>query len=132
MPQPLRSLSRRTAMDWHDDWNLVAIGALNICHVGWWCGLVTGSAIVQWLFFADCAYLLGDTCWLLFVPSCVAPRVRMTLLLHHLTVCACMPIAIGHPVLMRHLLRTWIVELHSWNHIAARRLPSAASHCSLP
>ena len=25
---------------------------------------------------------------------------------------------------MRHLLRTWVVELHSWNHIAARRLRS--------
>ena len=26
---------------------------------------------------------------------------------------------------MRHLLRTWIVEVHSWNHIAIRRLVPA-------
>ena len=33
-----------------------------------------------------------------------------------------MPFAHGIPVLMRHLLRTWSVELHSWNHIATRRI----------
>ena len=112
-------------LDWHDDWNLVAIGALNIGHIAWWLGAVSGGAVLQWLFYADCTYLVLDSCWLLFVPTCVAPRNRGTLLMHHLIVCGCMPIALAHPVLQRHLLRTWVVEVHSWNHIASRRLPPA-------
>ena len=42
------------------------------------------------------------------------------MLVHHLLVCSFVPVALGKPVLMRHLLRTWAVELHSWIHIAAR------------
>ena len=114
----LRRYFRHTSwMDIHDDWNLVAIGALNICHIGWWSGLFVTPAALQWLFYADGAYLLMDTVFLLAVPTCVAPRVRFTLLLHHLTSCICLPIAAGTPLLMRHLLRTWVVEVHSWNHI---------------
>ena len=30
----LRSFLSRSAMDLHDDWNLLAIGALNVLHVG--------------------------------------------------------------------------------------------------
>ena len=44
--------------------------------------------------------------------------------MHHCLVCFAMPVAACRPVLMRHLLRTWIVELHSWTHIATRRLRS--------
>jgi hypothetical protein len=121
----IRSLvASRTTMDLHDDWNMVALGALNAAHVGWWVGLLTSTAALHVLFFADAAYLLADSCWLLFVPSCVAPRNRATLLVHHLLICGLLPLAAGKPVFMRHLLRTWIVEVHSWNHIAARRLSS--------
>jgi hypothetical protein len=35
-------------------------------------------------------------------------------------ICCLLPVAAGTPLLMRHLLRTWIVD--SWNHIAARRM----------
>ena len=98
---------RKTTLDAHDDWNIVAIGALNLAHVGWWCGAVSGSTALNVLFVADAAYLMADTCWVLFVPNCVPARV-----------------AAGKPVLMRHLLRTWVVELHSWVHIASRRLRS--------
>jgi hypothetical protein len=114
-------------MDLHDDWNLYAIGALNVAHVGWWAGLFVSRTALNCLFFADAAYIVLDMCWLLFVPACVAPRVRPTLLIHHAFVCCCVPVAYGTPVLMKHLLRTWVVELHSWNHIASRRLrPSLA------
>ena len=111
-----------TMMDAHDDWNLLAIGGLNLAHVAWWFGLVaTNGPALQFLFYADCAYMLADCCWLLFVPSCVMPRVRGTLLVHHLTCIACMPVAAGNYTFMKHLLRTWSVEVHSWNHIASRR-----------
>ena len=111
-----------TMLDLHDDWNLYALGILNVCHLPWWFGLYTGSSMTSFLFYADCSYLIADTCWLVFVPSCVPARNRGTLLIHHLLVCSCMPFAHGIPVLMRHLLRTWSVELHSWNHIATRRI----------
>lgn len=111
-----------TMMDAHDDWNLLAIGGLNLAHVAWWFGLVaTNGPALQFLFYADCAYMLADCCWLLFVPSCVMPRVRGTLLVHHITCIACMPVAAGNHTFMKHLLRTWSVEVHSWNHIASRR-----------
>ena len=118
--RPMRFWS--TAMDAHDDWNMVVIGALNVAHAGWWFGLVTGGGALSFLFWADCAYLLLDSCWLVFVPSCVAARSRGTLLMHHALVCCLIPLAAGRPVLMRHLLRTWMVELHSFNHIATRWL----------
>ena len=59
---------------------------------------------------------------LVFVPTCVPAQARRGLLMHHIIVCCCLPIAAGKPVLMAHLLRTWVVELQSWTHIAARRL----------
>ena len=107
-------------MDAHDKWNLVALGALNVAHVGWWCGLLTGPAALHALFLADVAYIALDTCWLIFVPSCVAPRVRGTLIVHHILICTMFPLARNRPLLQRHLLRTWVVELQSWAHIAAR------------
>ena len=121
----LRAMRQRctTAIDAHDEWNLLALGALNLAHIGWWCGVFSASgAALQLLFYADAAYLIADTCWLVFVPNCVAPRNRMTLLAHHLLICTILPVAASKPVLMKHLLRTWVVEVHSWNHIAMRRL----------
>lgn len=108
----------------HDTWNLYAVGALNAMHVGWWTGLLHGNTVLRMLFSADFAYVLGDLGWLLAVPSCVAPRVWPTLLVHHGAIACCAPVAFGRPLLMRHLLRCWVVELHSWNHIAARRWQS--------
>mgnify|MGYP006109528799 FL=1 len=112
-------------MDLHDDWNLLAIGALNVLHVGWWCGLTALSPSTSILFYVDGAYLLLDSCWLLFAPSCVPAKSRLTLLVHHCLVCALLPFAASNQLFMSHLVRTWMVELHSWNHIAARRLGSS-------
>ena len=163
----LRSMlvPRTSMLDLHDDWNLVAIGALNLAQLSWWCGLLPGgSSTVFALFAADAAYLVADTCWvrssgieplqlartqyspctpachhlvpvwhrfasqLVFVPTCVPAQNRRGLLMHHLVACGCLPVAAGKPVLMAHLLRTWVVELQSWTHIAARRLqPPAAA-----
>eukprot|EP00322_Chrysochromulina_rotalis_P004973 CAMPEP_0115853000 /NCGR_PEP_ID=MMETSP0287-20121206/13282_1 /TAXON_ID=412157 /ORGANISM="Chrysochromulina rotalis, Strain UIO044" /LENGTH=274 /DNA_ID=CAMNT_0003307071 /DNA_START=24 /DNA_END=849 /DNA_ORIENTATION=+ len=111
-------------MDKHDDFNLVAIGVLNAAHVAWWFGLLSSNTALVALFAADGAYIVADMCWLAFAPACVPARVRITLLLHHALICAALPVASGKPVLMRHLLRTWVVELNSWTHIAARRLRS--------
>jgi hypothetical protein len=112
-----------SAADRHDEWNLRAIGALNVLHAGYWLQLIPGSgAVVTALFAADVGYLVADLGWLIFSPQCVQPSVRRTLLIHHGLVICCVPLAAGRIVLMRHLLRTWIVELHSWVHIAARRL----------
>lgn len=124
-------LPRKSLIDWHDDWNLVALGALNVAQLSWWCGLVSGPAALNALFVADALYLIADTMWLLFFPDCVPARARPTLLMHHCTICFAIPMAAGRPVLMRHMLRTWIVEVHSWNHIATRRLRSEllASFC---
>ena len=124
-------LPRKSLLDWHDDWNLVALGALNVAQLSWWCGLVSGPAVLNALFVADALYLIADTMWLLFFPECVPARARPTLLMHHCTICFAIPMAAGRPVLMRHMLRTWIVEVHSWNHIATRRLRSErlASFC---
>ena len=121
MPPP----PKMTMLDLHDDWNLYALGVLNIVHLPWWLGLSTGATMASFLFYGDCCYLLADTCLLIFVPSCVPKRNRTTLLMHHLLVCSCMPVAHGNAVLSHHLLRTWVVELHSWNHIATRRLRSS-------
>ena len=118
-------LPRSSVLDAHDDWNLITIGALNLAHATWWTGLVSGSVALNVLFAADAAYLLADTFWLIFVPSCVPNKVRKTLLVHHMLVCAALPVAAGKPILMQHMLRTWIVELNSWTHIAARRLSSS-------
>ena len=112
-------------MDKHDDFNMLALGSLNLAHIGWWCGAFGSPTTLAFLFYADASYLIADSCWLLFAPSCVPQQSRSTLLAHHLLVCGCLPIAAGRPVLMRHLLRTWIVEVHSWNHIAIRRLVPA-------
>ena len=156
-------------LDYHDDWNLIAIGALNIAQVAWWIGLLPGAGMVTALFAADAAYLVADTCWvwriafkpatqhawphppreelcipyqaltrvfvlahvpwpqLAFVPTCVPAQARRGLLMHHLVACCCLPVAAGKPLLMTHLLRTWIVELQSWTHIAARRLQHKAA-----
>ena len=116
------SSSASTMLDLHDDWNLFAIGALNLLHVPWWFGLSSAASLTSFLFYAGCGYLILDSCWLIFVPSCVPKASRATLLMHHVVVCGCMPFAWGKPLLMRHLLRTWTVEVHSWNHIACRRL----------
>jgi hypothetical protein len=113
-------------MNAHDDWNLLSLGALNVAHVGWWTGLFASERVLECLFYCDAAYLLMDTCWLVFVPSCVPARSRNNLLVHHAIVCLCLPYAMGKPVLMRHLLRVWMVELHSWNHIAVRRFANAS------
>ena len=112
---------RLTTADWHDDFNLACLGALNTVHVGWWLGLFPASALTT-IFLADVAYIVLDACWLAFVPECVNAKVKGTLLIHHGVVLACVPISIGKPVLMAHLLRTWSVEIASWNHIAMRRL----------
>ena len=109
-------------MDQHDDWNLLALGALNAAHLSWWLSLLNGEAWLRRLFWMDAGYIVLDAAWLVFSPSCVAPRVWQTLCFHHLSVLACVPVAIGRPLLMSHFLRTWIVELSSWTHIAARRL----------
>lgn len=109
-------------MDLHDAWNIYALGALNVLHVGWWAGVLAGPRATSALFAADAAYIALDTAWLALVPSCVAPRVRLTLLAHHLVMNCCTPVAWGKPVHQRHLLRTWCVELQSWTHIAARAL----------
>lgn len=109
----------------HDDWNLWAIGSLNVMHVSFWLGLTSLTpGFVVGLFAADMMYLVADLGWLVLSPKCVPPSVRRTLIIHHGIVILCAPFALGHPVLMRHLLRTWIVELNSWVHIAARRLRS--------
>ena len=115
---------RLSMLDWHDDWNLVALGVLNLAHVGWWCGIVSSSTALSTLFAADACYIIADTCWLLFFPTCVPAKVRGTLLIHHMLICFAIPVAAGKAVLMRHMLRTWMVELHSWTHIAQRRLRS--------
>ena len=108
-------------LDWHDRWNLLAIGGLNVAHCAWWCSLLP-EHLLSALFCADVGYICGDLAWIALVPGCVPPGARPTLLLHHVLTCCCAPVAMGRPVLMAHLLRAWIVELHSWNHIAARQL----------
>ena len=108
-------------LDWHDRWNLLAIGGLNVAHCAWWCSLLP-EHLLSALFFADVGYICGDLAWIALVPGCVPAGARPTLLLHHALTCCCAPVAIGRPVLMAHLLRAWVVELHSWNHIAARQL----------
>ena len=111
-------------LDWHDRWNLLAIGSLNVAHCAWWCSLLP-EHLLGALFCADVGYICGDLAWIALVPGCVPPGARPTLLLHHVLTCCCAPVAMGRPVLMAHLLRAWIVELHSWNHIAARQLVRA-------
>jgi hypothetical protein len=111
--------SSATAVFLHDIWNLVALGALNAVHILWWLGLLSESALFA-VFSLDVAYIALDGAWLLLSPSCVPRRVWATLVAHHAAVLLCVPVAVGNPLLMRHLLRTWVVELHSWNHIAAR------------
>ena len=112
-------------IDAHDLWNLVLLGILNVAHMRWWLGWDLSNRTLEALFVADGAYLFLDFCWLVCVPSCVPPKSRITLLIHHAIVIAILPLAFGKPVLMRHLLRTWIVELHSWNHVAARHMDGA-------
>ncbi|KAL3893402.1 MAG: hypothetical protein SGPRY_014258 [Prymnesium sp.] len=110
--------------DRHDTWNLLSLGALNAAHIVWWSGCWPAALLpgaIPLLFTADCCYLLADFSYLLLAPACVSPSVRPTLLLHHAIVVSCMPFAWGKPVLMAHLLRTWMVELHSFVHIAARK-----------
>ena len=112
-------------LDRHDMWNLLSIGGLNVAHCAWWCSLLPerlNSQALRVLFCADVGYICGDLAWIALVPGCVPPGARPTLLLHHVLTCCCAPVALGRPVLMAHLLRAWIVELHSWNHIAARQL----------
>ena len=111
-------------LDWHDRWNLLAIGSLNVAHCAWWCSLLP-EHLLGALFCADVGYICGDLAWIALVPGCVPPGARPTLLLHHVLTCCCAPVAMGRPVLMAHLLRAWVVELHSWNHIAARQLVRA-------
>jgi len=113
------------AADRHDAWNLMSLGALNVAHAGWWLGLYpAGPTVISTLFSADLCYILCDLGWLVFSPRCVAPAVWPTLIVHHGIVLCCVPTAWAKPVLMAHLLRTWIVEVHSWVHIAARKLQS--------
>ena len=121
MASKLRAYLSRSAMDLHDDWNLVVIGALNIAHMGYWCGAFALSPSMSFLFYADAAYLLLDSLWLVLAPSCVPPKSWKTLLMHHALVCTLLPITAGRPVMMKHLVRVWAVEVHSWNHIATRR-----------
>ena len=112
--------SSAAAATWqHDVWNLVALGCLNAVHILWWLGILSESALFA-VFSLDVAYIALDGAWLLLSPSCVPRRVWATLVAHHAAVLLCVPVAVGNPLLMRHLLRTWVVELHSWNHIAAR------------
>ena len=112
--------SSAAAATWrHDVWNLLALGCLNAVHILWWLGLLSESALFA-VFSLDVAYIALDGLWLVASPSCVPRRVWATLVAHHAAVLLCVPVAVGNPLLMRHLLRTWVVELHSWNHIAAR------------
>ncbi|KAL1520406.1 hypothetical protein AB1Y20_021992 [Prymnesium parvum] len=119
----------------HDEWNLLALGSLNAAHSLWWVGwgplAPLAARLLTPLFLADCAYLVCDLGWLVFSPRCVAPEVRRTLLIHHVIVVGCIPVAWSHPVLMAHLLRTWVVEIHSCVHIAARHLPSPKLRAAL-
>ena len=132
-PPPPPPLQQPAAQEWaaargHDLWNLWVIGTLNVTHAAWWLGVVDDARWLTPLFALDLAYILADLVWLLARPDCVASRVRGTLLLHHAAILLAAPAAAGHPVLMRHLLRTWVVELHSWVHIAAREFSSPALH----
>ena len=117
----LASSAPATAVWRHDVWNLLALGCLNAVHILWWLGILSESALFA-VFSLDVAYIALDGLWLVASPSCVPRRVWATLVAHHAAVLLCVPVAVGNPLLMRHLLRTWVVELHSWNHIAARRL----------
>lgn len=110
----------------HDLWNLWALGILNAAHVLWWVGALDETRWLATLYALDVGYMTVDALWLVLEPACVAARVRDTLLIHHAAVLACAAGATGYPLLMRHLLRVWIVELHSWTHIAARELRSPA------
>ena len=110
----------------HDLWNLWALGILNAAHVLWWAGALDETRWLATLYALDVGYMTVDALWLVLEPACVAARVRDTLLIHHAAVLACAAGAAGYPLLMRHLLRVWIVELHSWTHIAARELRSPA------
>ena len=124
-------LPRKTMLDYHDDWNIIAIGALNVAQIAWWAGLASGGTALNVIYYADIAYFITDACWLVFVPSCVPQAVRGSLLVHHFVLCCCAPFAMGRPVLQCHLLRAWAVELHSWAHIGARRLREpVASLCA--
>lgn len=108
----------------HDLWNLWALGILNATHVLWWAGALDETRWLATIYALDVGYMTVDALWLVLEPACVAVRVRDTLLLHHAAVLACAAGAAGYPLLMRHLLRVWVVELHSWTHIAARELGS--------
>ena len=127
MGDPAPPPPRLTSLDRHDTWNLCAIGGLNVAHCAWWCSVLPerlNAAALQALFCADVSYILGDFAWIALDPGCVPLGARPALLMHHALTVACAPVAFGRPVLMAHLLRAWIVELHSWNHIAARQLSS--------
>jgi len=113
-----------SAMDLHDRWNIYAIGGLNCAHIAWWVGLLRGRAALDALFFADIGYITCDFAWISLVSGAVPQTARPTLLVHHALTIACAPVAFGQPLLMSHLLRCWIVELQSWNHIAMRQLES--------
>ena len=106
----------------HDAFNLVASGALNVLQAAWWSGLVDGEAALRTIFAADVAYIAIDAGWRWLQPSCVAARVWSGLFVHHVLVLACASPAWSEPLFMRHLLRTWIVEIQSWMHIATRQL----------
>lgn len=116
------------AADRHDTWNMITLGALNVAQSFWWFNLcpkaISGSSLVAALFAADMSYLALDFGWLVFLPGCVPPATWPTLILHHGVILCCGYAAWGQPVLMSHLLRTWIVEVHSFVHIAARKLGS--------
>jgi hypothetical protein len=114
------------AADRHDAWNLMSLGALNVAHAGWWLGLYpAGPTVISTLFAADLCYILCDLGWLVFSPRCVAPAVWPTLIVHHGIVLCCVPTAWAKPVLMAHLLRTWIVEVHSVRERAFASMPGS-------
>ena len=112
---------RVSMLDWHDDWNIVAIGALNIVQMCLWTGVIPASATAL-VWYADLVYFWLDSAWLAFVPGCVPAKVQKTLLLHHIVCLITACSGFRSPLCQLHMCNAWIVELQSWTHIAARRL----------
>jgi len=123
-PLGSRAWWRAHAVELHDSWNLVFLGSLNLAHLVWWAGHSVSHRVVECLFFADFIYIWADFAWLLALPECVNPRVWRTLVAHHATIVSMSYLGFNNPVLMRHAVRCWVVEVASWNHIATRKFKS--------
>ena len=136
LARTLKSLSspfkpRVSMLDWHDDWNIYALGALNVAQICLWTGVLPASALTI-VGMADGVYFAIDSMWLVFAPDCVPQKVRKTLLVHHFAVLCASACGIWRPLCAVHATNAWIVELQSWTHIAARRLNEPlAKYCEL-